>query len=234
VVKDEEGRYFIDRDGTHFRYILNFLRDGNSYIPSDSELLDELFEEVSFYQIQELQHRLEQERNPMNSCHTKKIDYYKFLQLLNFSQHPLQAPNLELSGLKLCSLEIVKANLYGCDFSNSDMCEINLSGCNLIHCNFTDSVIKNATFKDAICNHSTFINTNLTGSNMRNLSAKESNFSKANVSAVDLRDGDLSYSNFQDAILVSSNLERATFTLANIQGANFERANIKFCKGLLP
>ena len=25
VEKDDEGWYFIDRDGTHFRYILNFL-----------------------------------------------------------------------------------------------------------------------------------------------------------------------------------------------------------------
>ena len=36
VIKDEEGRYFIDRDGTHFRYILNYLRDGNTYIPFDN------------------------------------------------------------------------------------------------------------------------------------------------------------------------------------------------------
>ena len=25
---DDKGYYFIDRDGTHFRYILNYLRDG--------------------------------------------------------------------------------------------------------------------------------------------------------------------------------------------------------------
>ena len=37
VMKDEDGRYFIDRDGTHFRYILNYLRDGNTYIPSDNQ-----------------------------------------------------------------------------------------------------------------------------------------------------------------------------------------------------
>jgi BTB/POZ domain-containing protein KCTD7/14 len=36
VNKDEDGRYFIDRDGTHFRYILNYLRDGNTYIPFDN------------------------------------------------------------------------------------------------------------------------------------------------------------------------------------------------------
>ena len=37
VQKDEDGRYFIDRDGTHFRYILNYLRDGNTYIPVDNQ-----------------------------------------------------------------------------------------------------------------------------------------------------------------------------------------------------
>ena len=26
--QDEKGYFFIDRDGTHFRYILNFLRTG--------------------------------------------------------------------------------------------------------------------------------------------------------------------------------------------------------------
>lgn len=33
---DEDGRYFIDRDGTHFRYILNYLRDGNTYLPVEN------------------------------------------------------------------------------------------------------------------------------------------------------------------------------------------------------
>ena len=32
---DEDGRYFIDRDGTHFRHILNFLRDGETYLPTE-------------------------------------------------------------------------------------------------------------------------------------------------------------------------------------------------------
>ena len=37
ATKGGDGRYFIDRDGTHFRYILNYLRDGNTYIPVDSQ-----------------------------------------------------------------------------------------------------------------------------------------------------------------------------------------------------
>jgi hypothetical protein len=29
VLPEADGSYFIDRDGTHFRYILNYLRDGD-------------------------------------------------------------------------------------------------------------------------------------------------------------------------------------------------------------
>ncbi len=82
VNTDEEGRYFIDRDGTHFRYILNYLRDGNTYIPFDNQqLVDELYEEVQFFNIENLLHKLDQER----SSGAKKIDYPKFLEIINMS-----------------------------------------------------------------------------------------------------------------------------------------------------
>lgn len=35
---DSEGRYFIDRDGTYFKYILNFLRDRNQLPSADVAL----------------------------------------------------------------------------------------------------------------------------------------------------------------------------------------------------
>lgn len=35
---DSEGRYFIDRDGTYFKHILNFLRDGNQLPSADVAL----------------------------------------------------------------------------------------------------------------------------------------------------------------------------------------------------
>ena len=86
VEKDEEGRYFIDRDGTHFRYILNYLRDGNTYIPFDNtQLVDELYEEVRFFHIENLLRRLDQERN---LC-VQKITYPKLLELVNISGKPL-------------------------------------------------------------------------------------------------------------------------------------------------
>ena len=47
----EDGSYFIDRDGTHFRYILNYLRTGRLLLPDDKLVREELLEEAEFYQI---------------------------------------------------------------------------------------------------------------------------------------------------------------------------------------
>ena len=47
----EDGSYFIDRDGTHFRYILNYLRTGRLHLPADQLVEKELLEEAQFYQI---------------------------------------------------------------------------------------------------------------------------------------------------------------------------------------
>ena len=48
----EDGSYFIDRDGTHFRYILNYLRTGQLVVPEDKIVRKELFTEAEFYQVQ--------------------------------------------------------------------------------------------------------------------------------------------------------------------------------------
>ncbi|CAH3129813.1 unnamed protein product [Pocillopora meandrina] len=47
----EDGSYFIDRDGTHFRYILNYLRTGKLVLPDDKVVRMELLNEAEFYQI---------------------------------------------------------------------------------------------------------------------------------------------------------------------------------------
>ena len=55
----EDGSYFIDRDGTHFRYILNYLRTGQLLLPDDKLIKHEIFAEAQFYQIQEIVEKLE-------------------------------------------------------------------------------------------------------------------------------------------------------------------------------
>jgi len=48
----EDGAFFIDRDGTYFRFILNYLRTGKLALPTDATFAKELLEEAEFYQIQ--------------------------------------------------------------------------------------------------------------------------------------------------------------------------------------
>ena len=51
---ETDGSYFIDRDGTHFRYILNYLRDGcikEGTMPQCPSLWGELLNEAEYYQI---------------------------------------------------------------------------------------------------------------------------------------------------------------------------------------
>lgn len=50
-VLDEDGHYFIDRDGTNFRYILNFLRDGTVVLPTDLKKRKEILKEAIYYQV---------------------------------------------------------------------------------------------------------------------------------------------------------------------------------------
>ena len=50
----EDGSFFIDRDGTHFRHILNYLRDGKEVVesfPKSADVLLELIRETKFYQL---------------------------------------------------------------------------------------------------------------------------------------------------------------------------------------
>jgi len=48
----EDGSYFIDRDGTYFRYILNYFRTGRLIAPKDEIIRKELLAEAEFYQVE--------------------------------------------------------------------------------------------------------------------------------------------------------------------------------------
>ena len=49
-----DGSYFIDRDGTHFRYILNYLRTEELIVPKDEIVRRELLAEAEFYQVERI------------------------------------------------------------------------------------------------------------------------------------------------------------------------------------
>lgn len=65
---DSEGRFFIDRDGSTFGHVLNFLRCGQLVLPADFSQLDLLAVEADFYRVDPLIEAIAQLRSSRNCC----------------------------------------------------------------------------------------------------------------------------------------------------------------------
>ena len=69
----EDGSFFIDRDGTHFRFILNYLRDGVLILPEGATALKQLQQEAQFYQIQGILDELKPPVQPVKPFEESEI-----------------------------------------------------------------------------------------------------------------------------------------------------------------
>ena len=54
IAKDSKGNYFIDRDGSLFRHVLNFLRTWKLCLPQPFDEFEQLMAEADFYQVGDL------------------------------------------------------------------------------------------------------------------------------------------------------------------------------------
>ncbi|KAG6930511.1 potassium channel tetramerization domain containing 12 [Chelydra serpentina] len=62
--RDSKGRFFLDRDGFLFRYILDYLRDLQLVLPEHFPERSRLQREAEYFQLPELARRLAQEAEP--------------------------------------------------------------------------------------------------------------------------------------------------------------------------
>ena len=58
VTSSEAAELFVDRDPTHFRHVLNWMR-GVRYLPDDDSVLAELWWEADFYSLDEMKSEIE-------------------------------------------------------------------------------------------------------------------------------------------------------------------------------
>ncbi|KAL9951604.1 hypothetical protein ACROYT_G044299 [Oculina patagonica] len=95
----EDGSYFIDRDGTHFRYILNYLRTGQLLVPEDKTVHRELLAEAEFYQVKGIINELTagalMESSILSSHHSETLtDWLKDTRAFNISANGNLSCNL--------------------------------------------------------------------------------------------------------------------------------------------
>ena len=87
IRKLEDGSVFIDRDGTYFRIILNYLR-GNilsiADLPNDAPTLSDLFKEVNYYQLTALQDIIKPRKNTVDEQNRRGTKYNDAIFLETF------------------------------------------------------------------------------------------------------------------------------------------------------
>nr|XP_033781567.1 BTB/POZ domain-containing protein KCTD11 [Geotrypetes seraphini] len=112
---DGGGRFFIDRDGKTFRYILNFLRLGRLDLPEGYRELSLLRREADFYQIRPLLEEIQKHEEEMRDLRERNAilhaDVDRQCRLLHFTLK--KGP--QSYDLSTCHIQVYTANLFCTD-----------------------------------------------------------------------------------------------------------------------
>ncbi|KAK1788561.1 hypothetical protein P4O66_002422 [Electrophorus voltai] len=73
LARDSKGRFFLDRDGFLFRYILDYLRDLNLVLPDYFPEKNRLQREAEFFQLRDLYKRLSPNMSKENSINDELL-----------------------------------------------------------------------------------------------------------------------------------------------------------------
>ena len=160
----KDGSFFIDRDGTHFRYILNYLRDGEEAtmsIPKSYDILSELIRETKFYQLDGLSSLLKlmlrdidvvnqnQIRPLFMSCDCSCTYYTDYggtsFNVSYYSRDKIGFEYKNMRGLSFECMRFIHAvSFVNCDLTNASFYYV---------CFESDAI-----FEDCILDNTTFIN----------------------------------------------------------------------------
>ncbi|PWA88636.1 BTB/POZ fold [Artemisia annua] len=203
VCKDSEGSVFLDRDGKHFRYILNWLRNG--VVPNLLDLeFSELLLEAEYYQLLGLVDRMTEVLNNRRKDEEMDTDLTR-ADVIKYTCKPVKPlERFRLSGVNLSDLDLSKLNLSNVDFSHA--------------------CLKNVFFSHANLYGAIFWNADLTNANLEGAYLDCACLEKANLKNADLTNANLEGAYLDCACLEKANLKGAKLTNASLKGANLQRA----------
>ncbi|XP_058204270.1 FH protein interacting protein FIP2 isoform X2 [Rhododendron vialii] len=210
----EKGYVFVDRDGKHFRHILNWLRDGVVPTLEDNEY-SELLREAEYYQLLGLIEGInaaldKRKENEELDSELTRTDIIKCIQ----------SEKVRFRGVNLSGLDLSKLDLSYVDFSYACLKNVFFSRANLQCAKFRDVDAEGSIFHNATLRECEFTGANLRGALLAG----------ANLQSANLQDACLTDCSFCGADLRSAHLQSADLTNANLEGANLEGANLKGAK----
>jgi len=141
LIQESDGSYFVDRDGTHFRHILNYLRDGfrAEMLPQDELSLREICNEAHYYQLTGLLAGIENILDPPppapDFTQTEINDL--LATLTRQTTNATTPPGLDLGTGSRLNADFVFHNMTK---SNLDFSRKNLSGLTFAHTTFAHNV----------------------------------------------------------------------------------------------
>ncbi|XP_048498351.1 FH protein interacting protein FIP2 isoform X2 [Beta vulgaris subsp. vulgaris] len=201
----DKGYIFVDRDGEHFRHILNWLRDGVIPTLKDSDYA-ELLREAEYYQLLGL-------IEGINTALNKRKDEDEFNSELTRRDiiKCIQSERVKFRGMNLSGLDLSKLDLSYVDFSHASLKGVFFSRANLQCAKFRDVDAEGSIFHNATL-HACLIDCSFCGADLR---------------SAHLQSADLTDANLEGANLEGANLKGAKLTNANLKGANLQRAYLR-------
>ncbi|XP_027177187.1 FH protein interacting protein FIP2 [Coffea eugenioides] len=228
--ESDKGYVFVDRDGKHFRHILNWLRDGAVPMLKDSEYL-ELLREAEYYQllglIDGIKIALSKKEEEELGTELTRIDIIKCIQ----------SERVRFRGVNLSGLDLSKLDLSYVDFGYACLKNVFFSRANLHCAKFRDvdaeaSIFHNATLREceftgANLRGALLAGANLQSANLQDACLVDCSFCGADLRSAHLQTADLTNANLEGANLEGANLKGAKLTNANLKGANLQRAYLR-------
>ncbi|XP_048321368.1 FH protein interacting protein FIP2 [Ziziphus jujuba] len=227
----ENGFVFVDRDGKHFRHILNWLRDGAVPVLKDSQYA-ELLREAGYYQLFGLIDGIsdvmnQRKKNEESDAELTRIDIIKCIQ----------SERVRFRGVNLSGLDLSKLDLSFVDFSYACITNVFFSRANLQCAKFRDVDAEGANFHNSTLRECEFTGANLRGAllaganlqsaNLQDACLIDCSFCQADLRSAHLQNADLTNANLEGAILEGANMKGAKLSNTNLRGANLQRAYLR-------
>lgn len=210
----EKGYVFIDRDGTHFRHILNWLRDATVPLLEERCKYSELLREAEYFQLVGLTEEIHAFLNKEEDDQIAKLDAdLTRRDIINFI---LSNATMKFRGFNLSGLDLSKLDLTNIDFSYACLRNVCFSGCDLTRVKFNYVDAEGAIFNNATLKSSEFV-----GANLRDASFVDAKLGLARVESACLVN-----CSFLRAILDEAKLYHADITNANFEAASLECAGL--------